>query len=94
MIQVVFDFKNKILFTIQLLIKKVTKKSLSLDKFDMVNNNILVYFNNQDTNELYIRSIEWVFLNKKILRNFNNKEAAKIGCMYAKYVFIRRKNEK
>jgi hypothetical protein len=71
-------------------------KPLSIEKFDMTQeNNILIYFNNNENNKAYIRNIEWVFLNKKVLRGFNNKEVAKIGCMYAKYVFYfkKQKNE-
>lgn len=93
MINYILNLKNKVLFTIRILAKNITKNALSVEKFEIAQNNILVYFNNSDTRNMYIKNIEWVFLNKKILKGFNNKEAAKIGCMYAKYIFNSKYNE-
>lgn len=88
------NFKNKILITVKILIKKITRKVLSVEKFDVEqDNSILVYFINNETRETYIRDITYVFLNKKIIRGFSNKEAAKIGSTYAKYIFNSMNNE-
>lgn len=87
------NFKHKILTTIRILINKITRKLLSIEKFDVgQDNSISVYFINNETGEVHIRDITYVFLNKKILRGFSNKESAKIGCIYAKYVFNAKNN--